>query len=405
MESVVEMNIEKIRDGVLRIKEKEAALEEYSELWQGCVNLLSYLTELSPKNLRNIRIHTEIFSGEFLNFILFNASSQNHVTYAEGLGYTFATENLAKKYWLSEPPIYGWIDEFGCKHGDVVINPEIARYQLYIENFVNTGMLTQIENSQTKTIIMEIGAGYGAIAHALFNIAPKKICYIVLDLPIMLLYTGCYVATHHPEANIFIYDPDNEDHQHLDDSILDYDLVLIPNHKLSILNKLSKINYVINTISMAEMTMKQVQDYLDFIKPRLINYFYFQNYSWHYPEDLFHFVGQSFLAKPNLSFYDDYIKSKNVKMNWKCLKTFYFCTSQASIDQLSQRKIKLRLPDSRPAYLDLSDESIMIRQSPNQYLSLELADDYVAKAERDKKKRRIWKRVNQLFHLRRSEES
>lgn len=363
-------NAEHIKDCVKRIIEKEAALLQNSPIWQMCSDLLSYMLDLSPKHLRNVRIHTDIFTGESLNTALFSGMHQkNPTSYAENLGYTFAAEDLPKEYWLSEPPIDNWFGNgtFGCRYDDVIINIELSRYQLYMENFIATGMVDNIKSSPTKKVVMEIGAGYGALGYHLIRLTNNKVCYVVLDLPLMLLYTGYYIAAHHPEAKMFIYDPDNPAHQNLDDTITQYDVVLIPNHRLSILKNVTRVDYAINNISMAEMTDIQVQDYINFIKPRLTNYFYFQNYAWDYEKPIHLFVGEHFNAKPSLDFYDHYIKNTGQSVAFPA-KTFFYTASKEADDRLAPCQIKLRLPDNRLAKLSLGNECISIRKSPGNYV-------------------------------------
>lgn len=370
MDSKIEANLQHIKDCVIRINDMEKQQTEHSSIWQSCVNVLDYMMDLSPKNLRNVRLHTEIFSGEFFNFTLFNASSQAPYDYAEGLGYIYATESLAEKYWISEPPIFGWDcanNVFGCNYHGRIVNPEIARYQLYIENFVSTGMLEKIEKSPERSVVMEIGTGYGAIGFHLLKQTDRKVCYLVLDLPLMLLYTGCYIATHFPDAKVLTYDPANPAHKNLDDAIIDYDVVLIPNHQLSVLKNLTRIDYAINTISMAEMTPKQVQDYVDFIKPRLKNYFYFQNYAWTEPTALEDFVGKHFHASPALNTYSKYIADTGATVNHNYLRTYYFSVSTDIQRELNNCTVKLRMPDHKAAKVALGSGQITIRTSPNNY--------------------------------------
>ncbi len=360
-----EATILRIKECVTRIRDQENKDEENTKIWQSCVNLLSYMYDLSPKSLRNVRLHTELFTAEHLNNVLLNVPINNPRKYAKKSGYTFATEDLPGEYWLSEPPVEGWLlgdDKLGCDYNGRIINAEIARYQLYFENFVSTFMLDNIRRNPGKSVVMEIGAGYGAVGHHLLKMAPGKICYVVADLPLVLLYSGAYLATHHPEARVFMYDPDEPSHRSMDEkTLLEYDVVLIPNHRLATLSALKQVHYAVNTFSMAEMTTTQVQEYVDFLLPRLVHYFYFHNYEWHEAEPVHRFVGKHFMCRPGLDFYDDYIRKSSAWIRGTYPKTFWFTASKEAHQALAACTVKLRMPDRLPVRLSLKDDRVMVR--------------------------------------------
>ena len=83
----------------------------------------------------------------------------------------------------------------------------------------NLGMFDYIFSTTNRTTVMEIGPGYGAPGKAILEVAPGKFTYIVVDLLFMLLFSGCYILNNIPDAKIFVYDPSNNDHQTLNDSI------------------------------------------------------------------------------------------------------------------------------------------------------------------------------------------
>ena len=69
-----------------------------------------------------------------------------------------------------------------------------------------------------------------------------KVAFIVVALPLMLLFTGCYIATNNPDAKIFIYDPDDPStHNITDQTLQEFALILLPNHQLKLLNNIESI--------------------------------------------------------------------------------------------------------------------------------------------------------------------
>lgn len=382
-EAKIDANLIRVRDCVRRILTLEADLLDVSLTWKNFTNILNYVLDLSPRNLRSIRIHTEIFTGEHCIDVLINiARHPDPAGYAEAIGYIAATEELPKKYWIEEPPLAHWglrdgkPGMFGCLYGEHVINLELARYQTYIENFYSAGMFEFIENapSDYRTVVLEIGSGYGALGYHLLNITQRKICYIIVDLPLMLVYSGSYISTHLPDAKIFIYDPENPAHKDLDDSIFDNDVVIIPNHRLQLLNKLSRIDFAINNISMAEMTIEQVQGYIDFIKPRLTQFFYFQNYWWankDYKPPIQNFVGEQFLHAPDLNLYNNFItKFMGDPKDFYRYQTFFFTTSQPVHERLKKTKFKSSLPDMKWGKIDLGSNTFEVRLGTDNYMEI-----------------------------------
>lgn len=376
----IDANLIRVRDCVRRILTMEADLLDVSPVWRNFTNLLDYVLDLSPRNLRSIRIHTEIFTGEHVIDVLINiARHSNPEDYAEAIGYLAAIEELPEKFHIGEPPLAHWESgnmkgAYGCPYKDRIINLELARYQMYIENFYSAGMFEFIENALAgyRTAVLEIGSGYGALGHHLLNITGKKICYIMVDLPLMLIYAGAYIATHHPDAKIFIYDPENPAHRRLDDSIFEYDAVLIPNHRLQVLDKLSRIDFAINNISMAEMTMEQVQSYIDFIKPRLTQFFFFQNYWWankEYKKPIQQFVGEQFLHAPSLDIYDNFIGNlMGDPKEFYRYQTFFFTTSPEIHARLKKCAFKSSLPNMNWGRVNMAENTLEVRLGACNYM-------------------------------------
>jgi putative sugar O-methyltransferase len=112
-------------------------------------------------------------------------------------------------------------------------------------------------NGRPSPLILEIGAGYGALALALKTTLPR-VTYVIIDLPDSLALSGCYLASRQ-SAPVMVANGE---------PLLPGSFVLCPATALERLPALS-IDLAINTLSFAEMTEAEVERYARFLVPRL----------------------------------------------------------------------------------------------------------------------------------------
>jgi hypothetical protein len=106
-------------------------------------------------------------------------------------------------------------------------------------------------------LMLEIGAGYGALAIALKHALPLA-TYVIIDLPDSLALSGCYLASRQ-SAPVMVANGE---------PLLPGSFVLCPATALERLPPLS-IDLAINTLSFAEMAEAEVERYARFLAPRL----------------------------------------------------------------------------------------------------------------------------------------
>jgi hypothetical protein len=106
-------------------------------------------------------------------------------------------------------------------------------------------------------LILEVGAGYGALALALKHALPLA-TYVIIDLPDSLALSGCYLASRQ-SAPVMVANGE---------PLLPGSFVLCPATALERLPPLS-IDLAINTLSFAEMAEAEVERYARFLSPRL----------------------------------------------------------------------------------------------------------------------------------------
>lgn len=142
--------------------------------------------------------------------------------------------------------------ERGPVHDGVVINKDTCAYQGYVNSMIHTGIIDALKK-RPRPVIVEIGAGYGALALALSQILGGDILYIICDIPESLMFSGLYLTLAGRPVRI------------AGDGALSADpgTVLLPNywfHRL--IGALDRdVDLAINTLSMSEMSVHQVKAY------------------------------------------------------------------------------------------------------------------------------------------------
>lgn len=121
--------------------------------------------------------------------------------------------------------------------------------------------------------------GYGGLAHSLGLILKGKCTYFIIDIPEMLLISGIYLALTNPHQSIYIYDNETFTPEFVREGIKRFDFVLVPHFALGKMNAIEGIALLINMQSFAEMTTRQVNEYLEFGATHLSGYLYSDNFN------------------------------------------------------------------------------------------------------------------------------
>ena len=284
-------------------------------LWSECLGVFAYIINLSEDDFLNIRFHTPLITGESHLLYWHPYPAIEPEKFAENIGYKFYTEDLPQNYWAGEPPTPKIPRLLGVNYRGKIINYNICRYQSCISNLYSMGVLLFLEQ-QERSLVLEIGGGYGGIAHALGNVL-RKSTYIILDLPEMLLFSGGYLIVNNPASRIYMYTKDTFTHQFLSKDIYSYDYVLLPNYVLKDLYNIANIDLMINMQSFQEMSKEQINEYLQFVSSRLSGYIYSDNMDVHpynntlFPATVTKLLSGYFNLFPTLDFYEDKIDIKS----------------------------------------------------------------------------------------------
>jgi hypothetical protein len=252
-----------------------------SQLWSEVLTAYSYLINLSEEDFKKIRFHTELISGELIGSYWHPYPPHDPEEFARGLGYQDLLMDLPEAYWISEPPIPGLPKLVGVEYKGLVINRTVARHQIAIANFYHVGVLQSLLEAEQKQVVVEVGGGFGGLAHHLSKILDQQVTYILVDLPEMLLFQGAFLAVNNPEKSIYIYDETTFTPEFILRDLSTFHYALIPNFALNKLAVLQKIALMINMQSFQEMTAAQVQDYVEFGANRITHCFYSDNAERH----------------------------------------------------------------------------------------------------------------------------
>jgi hypothetical protein len=248
-------------------------------------------------------LHTEVFTGEPLNQLIFSTPASDGDSYAETIGYKFFTENLAEDFHIGEPPLSGRL-KVGTPYNGRLINQDLARYQMYVGWLATTGLL-DVDDGR-KRLFLEIGPGYGALPFHVSRLRPNGFTSIIVDLPIMLLVSAAYIATNRPNARIHIYDP-------VDPTPIDrekaeqYDFIFMPNYRMDLLSEITGIDIAFNSLSIQEMETKEANSYINFISERLKGLFFLHFNDFAKPPLLVERLRDRFRVYPDRDCYSDYL--------------------------------------------------------------------------------------------------
>ncbi|MFC1724230.1 putative sugar O-methyltransferase [candidate division KSB1 bacterium] len=250
-------------------------------IWTETLSYFDYLINLPAEDYWKIRLHTSPITGEFVYHYWHKHPFIDPESFAGESGYKILTDDIPDKFKIGEKPVPNSDIPLGITYEGKVVNKDISRYQSCISNLYYSGILNKILDQEDKKTILEIGGGYGGLAHHLGEITKGKATYILLDFPEMLLISGAYLYVNNPNENIYIYDKNSFDSDFLKNKIHDYDYILIPTDAIKDLYSLKDLFLMINMQSFQEMNEAQIDAYAKFGSEKLSGYLYSNNIDRH----------------------------------------------------------------------------------------------------------------------------
>ena len=148
-------------------------------------------------------------------------------------------------------------------------NPRIFRHQTYkftlmwLKTVYLVGVLQSklVEKFDDDFLALDIGSSYGYFS-SLLKLEYPRSCHVLVDFPEHLILAHYYLGSLFPDAKIAgIGDVSTLDILN-NDTIRNYDFVLVPIQSFDILNNDCSFDLVTNFVSLGEMTKKWFDNYL-----------------------------------------------------------------------------------------------------------------------------------------------
>jgi hypothetical protein len=228
-----------------------------SKIWsRGCSNY-DYMLEMPEEYFAKLRLHTHHLTAD-----TYHTYNGPRAEFVRNYGLPGLTQGIPRDLICDEPP--GGIGQM-LDDGRFVSLDSI-RFQKVVNTLYRQGILDALRTPAraTRSSIIEIGGGFGGLAHHLSNILGNT-TYVIVDLPECFLFSASYLTLLNETKKLYIYNP--ADFSSFIDSseARSYDFILVPNYRLEALRRWT-FDFALNTCSFQEMSDEQIGVYLDFIR-------------------------------------------------------------------------------------------------------------------------------------------
>ncbi len=166
-------------------------------------------------------------------------------------------------------------------------------YALCINNIYN-----HCKFHTNRLVVCDIGAGYGGLIRELKYYLDSNSCYILIDLPEVIVFAAYFIKYNFKDAKIALLEDIIHKKENFESLINRYDFIILPPSHMDIIGD-DNIDLVINTASLSFMSESDLDSYLSFISRTLKKdgYFYSVNttdgtqfggkgtYKWDYKDE------------------------------------------------------------------------------------------------------------------------
>lgn len=276
--------IRELKESVARLvrqrsERPDAARFAPATIWSQALRLYSYLPHLAEDDFADIRFHAGLVTGESPFAYWHQDPAIDPDKFAALIGYDFFSAGLPENHRLGEAQLGDAPDFLGIRYKERIINRDIARFQSCVANLSGMGVIDDLRAKAGRSVVVEIGAGYGGLASALAGILGDKAVYLIVDIPEMFLFSAAYLMSRHPEKRFCVFEPGRTSPDFLESGGVDF--VFVPNFACEELRGLDRIDLLLNTQSFQEMSEAQIGFYLNLFAGKLAGSIYSDNLDRH----------------------------------------------------------------------------------------------------------------------------
>jgi hypothetical protein len=254
---------------------QERGFHRPAALWNDAVVSYRYLMNLSAEDFLLVRSHYD-FQERFGYGIGTHSPPDDPQFDDLRAEYDSAIDGLPTELWLSEPLVPTHPIPMGVLYRERYINWGIVRYQRCVANLYMAGAFDVLSRAygDEPYVIIEIGGGYGGLAHYLAKVLPGNPVVLIIDLPELFMFQGPFLQMNNLGKSVRVYDPLLASDQ---TAALEGDFILWPNIAIDQLDDLPNIAMAFNTLSFQEMTAEQVETYVEFVSRKVELLVYSEN--------------------------------------------------------------------------------------------------------------------------------
>ena len=246
--SSISHGIERAREAILlQIAERDRDFAHEAPMfpWTRALKAMAYVFSLPEEHLRSIRLHCDIFLGE-------NTPTQLFGPALDLPTYEWLGEAISSVFWVKEPLVPALGEALGYPVEGGALNHTSIFLQRYLCNLLRIGL------SDGQHVI-EIGPGYGGLAHA--ALIARNVRYTIIDLPETLIFSAAFLMHHFPNKRAYVYTPGDTPQ-----AMAGADLVFLPNYRA---DWIEPFDIAINTVSFPEMGREALRGYINLLADRM----------------------------------------------------------------------------------------------------------------------------------------
>ena len=238
------------RDQVVAIL-LDAGDAQVSEYWREELAGFEYMLDASPLLIEKLRHHTFHVTG-LHTYDYRTGKDKSRDAMAQKLASLL--ELGGRELLVPESPALGG---FGHEIDGALYNVDTLKFYEVLIALERGGVLGAFREASERTVVWEIGAGWGGFAYAFKTLFPN-VTYAIVDLPELFLFSATYLRTVFPDATVRFAVDDEDPFADWQET----DFVLVPAHRLAQMRP-PRIDLTINMVSFQEMITEQVTAYVD----------------------------------------------------------------------------------------------------------------------------------------------